>query len=110
MINGFEEMQKVSRDGMNRTMQSFTAFSRGWQALATEMAGFSKQSFEDGAAYFEKMLGMKTLDRAVEAQTDFVKTQYEKAMGQASRFGELYVDAAKDVAKPFEGFVPSIAK
>ncbi len=46
----------------------------------------------------------KSFDVAVEAQTDFVKTSYEKAVGQATRFGELYLDMVKDVAKPFDGF------
>lgn len=107
MINGFEDLQRVGREGMNRSLQSFAALSRGWQALATETAGFSKQSIEDGAAYFEKLLGVKSMDRAVEAQADFVKTQYEKAVGQASRFGELYLDVVKGVVKPFEDIVPT---
>jgi hypothetical protein len=107
MINDLEDFQRVGRDGMNRSLQSLTALSRGWQALATETAGFSKQSVEDGAAYFEKLLGVKSIDRVVEAQADFVKTQYEKAVGQASRFGELYLNVVKDVVKPFEDFVPT---
>jgi len=46
----------------------------------------------------------------VEAQADFVRTQYEKAVGQASRFSELYLDVVKDVVKPFEDFVPTTTK
>jgi hypothetical protein len=110
MVNGFEDFQRAGRDGMNRSLQSFAALSRGWQALATEAAGFSKQSVEDGAAYFEKLLGVKSIDRVVEAQADFVRTQYEKAVGQASRFSELYLDVVKDVVKPFEDFVPTTTK
>jgi hypothetical protein len=107
MINGFEDAQKAGREGVNRAMQSFSALSKGWQTLATETAGFSKQSLEDGAAHFEKLLGVKSFDVAVAAQTDFMKASYEKAVGQAARFGELYLDLVKDVVKPFEGFVPA---
>ena len=105
MINGFEDVQKVGREGMNRALQSFGAVSKGWQTLASETAGFSKQSFEDGAAHVEKLLGAKSIDVAFEAQTDFVRASYEKAVGQAARFGELYLDLVKDAAKPFEDFV-----
>ena len=107
MVNGFEDAQKAGRESVNRAMQSFSALSKGWQTLATETAGFSKQSLEDGAAHFEKLLGVKSFDVAVAAQTDFMKASYEKAVGQAARFGELYMDLMKDVVKPFEGFVPA---
>ena len=110
MINGFEDVQKVGRENLERAARSFSALSSGWQALASETAGYSKQALEDGAAHFEKLLGVKSLDGAVQAQSEFLKSSYEKAIGQATRFGELYVDAVKHAAKPFEGLVPMAGK
>jgi hypothetical protein len=110
MINGFEDVQKAGRESMNRALESFGALSRGWQTLTSETAGYSKQSFEAGAAHVEKLLGAKSIDVAFEAQSEFVRSSYEKAVGQAARFGELYLDLVKDVTKPFEDFVPSIKK
>ena len=110
MMNGLEDAQKAGREGMSRAMESFGALSRSWQALASETAGFSKKSFEDSAAHVEKLLGAKSIDVAFEAQSEFVRSSYEKAVGQAARFGELYMDLVKDVTKPFEGFVPSVKK
>jgi phasin family protein len=110
MINGFEDVQKAGRVGINRALESFGAFSRGWQALAGETAGYTKQSFEDGAAHIEKLLGVKSLEVAVEAQTDFVRASYERAVGQAARFGELYVDVLREAVKPFEGYAPTAKK
>ncbi len=110
MMNGFEDVQKAGREGMTRAMESFGALSRGWQALASETAGYSKKSFEEGAAHFEKLMGAKSIDVAFEAQSEFVRSSYEKAVGQAARFGELYMGLMKDVTKPFEDFVPSVKK
>ncbi len=110
MMNGFEDVQKVGREGMTRAMESFGALSRGWQTLASETAGFSKQSFEASAAHVEKLLGAKSIDVAFEAQSEFVRSAYENAVGQAARFGELYMDMVKGATKPFEDFVPSVKK
>ena len=107
MINGFEDMQKAGRESVSRALESFGAFSRGFQTLAGETAGFSKRSFEDGAAHLEKLMGAKSIDVALEAQSDYLRSSYEKAIGQAARFGELYLDLVKEAAKPFEGFVPT---
>ena len=107
MINGFEDIQKAGSEGMSRALESFGAFSRGLQTLASETAGFSKRSFEDNAAHLEKLMGAKSIDVAFEAQSDYLRSSYEKAVGQAARFGELYLDLIKETAKPFEGFVPT---
>lgn len=110
MMNGFEDTQKAGRQTMDRAMQSFGATSRGLQALATEAASYSKQSFEDGAAHFEKLLGAKSLDVALEAQNAFLKNSYEKTSGRFARMGELYLDLVRDAAKPFEDMMPTAAK
>jgi hypothetical protein len=110
MINGFEDVQKAGQESMNRALESFGALSRGWQTLADETAAYSKTSFEASAAHVEKLLGMKSLEGAFEAQSDFVRTSYEKAVGQAARFGELYLDLVKSATKPFEDIVPAVKK
>ena len=110
MINGFEDVQKVGRESITKALESFGAVSRGLQTLASETAGYSKQSFEDGAAHVEKLLGAKSIEVAFEAQTDFLRSSYEKAVGQAARFGELYLDLVKEAAKPFEALVATSKK
>ena len=110
MINGFDDVQKAGHESLNRALESFGALSRGWQMLADETADYSKKSFEAGATHLEKLLAAKSLDVAVEAQTIFVRASYEKAVGQAARFGELYLDLVKDATKPFKGFVPTAKK
>ena len=110
MTNVFDDVQKAGRDGVERTIASFGAWTKGVQALAAETADFSKRSFDDSAAHVEKLFGAKSIDSAVTAQTEFLKASYEKALGQANKLGELYVDIAKDVAKPFDGLIPALAK
>jgi hypothetical protein len=48
---------------------------------------------------------VKTLDKAIEIQTDYVKTAFEGAVAQLTKMGELYTALAKDAYKPFEGIV-----
>lgn len=110
MINGFEDMQKLGKENLDQAMQNFGSYSKGFQALATEMADYSKKSFEDGTSAFEKMLAAKSLDKAFEIQTDFVKSSYEGFVAQATKVGELYADLTKDAYKPFEGMVAKAGK
>jgi hypothetical protein len=110
MLNGFDEVQKVGRESVTRTMESFGALSQGVQAIAVEAADYSKRSFEQGAAHVQALMGAKSLDRAVEVQADYVRSACEEAVGQATRMGELYVELAKDVVRPYEGLFPAVAR
>ncbi len=104
MVKTFEDIQKLGKDNVDATMKSFGAVSKGSQAIAAEFADFSKKSFEDGSKVLEKMLGAKSLDKAIEIQTDYAKTAYEGFVAQVTKIGELYTDLAKESYKPFEAF------
>jgi hypothetical protein len=109
MVKNFEDMQKVSKDNLDATMKSFGALSRSAQAIATEMADYTKKSFEDGSKALERLFGAKTLEKAIEIQTDFAKTSYESFVAEATKLGELYVDLAKETYKPFESYIGKAA-
>ena len=77
MVKNIEDMQKFGKDNMDATMKSFGAMSKGVQAIAVEMADYSKKAFEEGTAATEKLIGAKSLDKAIEVQSDYVKSAYE---------------------------------
>ena len=105
MIKNFDDVQKMSKDNMDATMKSFGAFSKAGQAIAAEVADYSKKSFEDSSKVMEKLLGAKSFDKAVEIQTEYAKSAYEEFMAQATKMGELYASFAKEAYKPFEAYV-----
>src|SRR5262252_1094872 len=104
-MKSFDDMQKLSKDNMDLAMKSFGAVSKGFQAIAVEVADYSKKSFEEGSATLEKLLGAKTLEKAIEIQTAYAKSAYEGFVAQATKLGELYAELAKESYKPFETFV-----
>ena len=102
MIKNIEDVQKISKDNMDATMKSFGLFSKTSQAIAAEVVDYSKKSFEDSTKVMEKLLGAKSLDKAIEIQTDYAKSAYEGFVAQATKLGELYADVAKEAYRPFE--------
>ena len=102
MLKNFEEFQKFGKDNMDTYMKQFGTVSKGWQTIATEFADYSKKSFEESSAAVEKLLGARSLDKAIEVQSEFAKSAYEGFVAQATKFGELYTDLAKESYKPFE--------
>jgi hypothetical protein len=109
MIKNFDDIQKYGKDNMDATMKAWGSVSKSVQTIAAETADYSKKSFEEGSAALEKLLGAKSLDKAIEIQTTYAKSAYESFVAQATKMGELYSDLAKETYKPFESFTSKVA-
>ena len=105
MVKNFEDLQQVGKENVDVALKSMGALSKSAQAIAMEVADYSKKSFEDGTAALEKLFGVKSLDKAIEVQTEYAKTAYEGFVAKASKIGELYADFAKETYKPFEAML-----
>ena len=110
MVKSFEDLQQVGKENMDSALKTWGALSKGTQAIAVEMADYSKKAFEDGTAAMEKLFGVKSLDKAIEVQTEYAKTAYEGFVAEASKIGELYADLAKETYKPFETMMAKAGK
>lgn len=104
-----EDMQKMGKKSVDMALTTFGTWSKGAQAIAVELADYSKKSTEGCAAAWEKLLGAKSLDKAMEVQSDYLKSSYEDFVAEASKLGELYVDLAKEAYKPFDGAFAKVA-
>jgi hypothetical protein len=97
-----EDFQKFGQHNMDAAMKVFGEWNKGWQAIASEVTDYTKRSFEEGTATFEKLLSAKSIEQAVEIQTGYAKRAYDEYMHQVSKIGGLYAELAKEAYKPFE--------
>lgn len=105
MFKNMEDLQKYGKDQMASATAAASAVTKGVQQIAAEVTDYSKKSVESSSAYVEKLLGAKSLDSAVQIQTDFAKSSYESFVAQATKVGELYTSLAKEAFKPVEAVV-----
>jgi phasin family protein len=105
MVKNLEDLQQVGKENVEMAMKSMGAMSKSAQAIAVEMADYSKKAFEESTAALEKLFGVKSLDKAIELQTEYAKTAYEGFVAEATKLGELYADLAKESYKPFEALM-----
>jgi hypothetical protein len=102
MLKGFEEFQKVGKDGFDAYVRSFGEMNKGFQAIAAEVTDYSKKAFEDSTKVFEQLVGAKSIEQAIEIQSQYAKKAYDTYMAEMSKIGEMYVGLAKDAYKPVE--------
>ncbi|MBZ0139163.1 MAG: phasin family protein [Pseudorhodoplanes sp.] len=107
-MKNFEEIQQLGKENVDAAVKAMGAVSKGTQAIALEVADYSKKSFEDGTQALEKLFGSKSVEKAIEVQQAYLKDTYEGFVAKATKIGELYTDLAKEAYKPFEGYLAKV--
>ena len=104
-----EDIQQYGKQHLDTVVASATTVQNGMQAIASAYGDYTKKSFEDTKSFVEKLSGVKSLDKAVEAQTEFARSAYETFVAESQKIATLYTDLAKQTFKPLEGMVAKFA-
>lgn len=96
------EVQKAAEDGLDAASRSFGEANRGLQAIAAEMTEYSKKAFDDAIHTWEQLIGVKSLEQAIEIQSQYAKRVYDNHMAELSKLGEMYVGKVSNASKPVE--------
>jgi hypothetical protein len=108
MTNNFEEFQKYGKEQLEAATTVAASLAKGLQTIAAETTDYSKKSLESSSAFVEKLLGAKSLDNAIQIQSEYAKSTYEGFVAQATKIGELYTNLAKEAFKPMESAIAKV--
>jgi hypothetical protein len=100
-----EDIQNYGKEHLESVAASATNLQSGVQAIATAYGDYAKKSFDETKSYVEKLSGVKSLDKVLEAQTEFARSSYETFVAETQKIASLYTDLAKQTFKPYEGLV-----
>jgi hypothetical protein len=102
MFKNLEDFQKLGKEQLDAATVVGSTWTKGVQQIATEATDYSKKSFEASSGVMEKLMGVKSVEKVIEIQTEFAKSSYESFVAQSTKFGELFTNLAKDSFKPVE--------
>jgi phasin family protein len=100
-----EDIQQYGKEHLETVVASATGVQSGLQAIASAYGDYTKKSFEETRSFVEKLSGVKSLDKAIEVQTEFAKSAYETFVADSQKIAGLYTDLAKQTYKPLEGLI-----
>jgi hypothetical protein len=94
-----------SSEQIEAAAASMNSMPVGIHAITTAYSDYSKKSFEDARLFVEKLSGVKSVDKAIQLQTEYAKSAFETFMADSQKIGVLYRDLALQSYKPFGGFL-----
>jgi phasin family protein len=97
-----QQYQERAQSGFEAASRSLAEANKGFQALAAEMMNYSKAAFDDVIRTWEQLIGVRSLEQAMQIQSDYAKRVYENHMAELKKLGEMTVGMVRDASKPAE--------
>jgi len=73
------------------------------QTIANAYRDYTRKSLEDFGSFVEQLSGVRSLDKAMTVQSEFVKRAYETSVAESQKICELHNRLAKQSLDPFKG-------
>ena len=75
------------------------------QTIASAYGDYTRRSLEETRSFVEKLRSAKSLDKAVEVQTEFAHHAFEMFVAELRKIYGLHKELAKQTLKPLEGLM-----
>lgn len=74
------------------------------QTIANAYRDYTRKSFQETSSFVEKLMGVRSFDKAIAVQTEFARQAYADFVAESQNICELYRELAMQFFKPWEGF------
>jgi phasin family protein len=106
----FEDFQNFSKQQVEAATAFATTVSKSLQEIAAETADYSKHTLSTNAEAVERLLGAKSVETAVQIQTDYAKQAYEGFVTRATKINEIFAKLATEAFKPAQNAFTAVTK
>ena len=81
------------------------------QTIANAYTDYTKKSFQETGSFVEKLMAVRSFDKAIEVQTEFARQAYANFVAELQKICELYSELAKQIIfRPWEGFAAKVTQ
>ena|SRR5450432_1414531 len=76
-----------------------------FQTIANAYGDYTRKSLEETRSFVEKLGGVRSLDKAMEVQSDFAKQVFDTLVAESQRIRGLHRELARQTFRPLEELV-----
>jgi hypothetical protein len=105
-----EHFQNFSKQQIEAMTAFASTLTKGLQEIAAETAEYSKHAMSAGSEVVEKLLGAKTIESAIQIQSDYAKSSYEGFVAKSTKINEILVKVASEAIKPAQNALAVVQK
>jgi phasin family protein len=99
-LDTLNQLNDVSKRNLEAVVSSLTAATRGAEALGAQAMNYGKSSMEQTAEAARALTAARSVQEAVELQTNFARTALESYLSEMNRMSETVAASVKDSLQP----------
>jgi phasin family protein len=100
LAQGFSRIADFNRESVEALMASAGSLAKGFEKTASENSAFAKSAIEEGVAAFRAATASKSVQEALDIQSDYVRSTLEKNLGHFNKLADFWVTTTKAAAEP----------
>lgn len=100
MRQGLETATAFNQANIEAVVASSQITAKAMETVTSEVAAFSKKSYEDGMAAAKALGSCRNIAELAEKQAEFQRKSLESFLAEATKLNELCAAAAKDAFEP----------
>ncbi|HTR16561.1 MAG TPA: TIGR01841 family phasin [Acetobacteraceae bacterium] len=95
-----EQLVSFSQGNLEAVVKSGQIWATGLQDLSKQVATQAQGSLDEGLSVIRALAGVKSLKEAIDLQTSFTRTAFEKALAESGRLTESSLKLAEQASAP----------
>lgn len=104
-VKGYDQIVTFTKDTAEAMIKSANAAGKGIETINGEVFAYTRKSIEESIAATKAIMGSKSVDEAIQLQSEYGKTVFEAYVDELAKFGDLALATAKDAATPLQARV-----
>lgn len=104
-FKAYEDFSKFQKDNYDAYVAASSIFAKGAENVGKAWMSLTQEALENAATTAKALLGAKTLREAVDLQSDFAKSNFDKLVAESTKLSELSVKVANEAFAPLNARV-----
>ena len=102
MLGSYEELANASKDNMDVLVAAGDIWYKGYEAISKTLLAYAQGSAEHAAETAKAVMGAKTVQDAIDAQTDFAKQRFDILASEGTKISDLSMKTVNDAVAPIQ--------
>ncbi len=104
-FKSYEDFSKFSKENLDAAVAATAIFAKGFETVGKAWMTFGQDAMEASAQATKALLAARTLREAVDVQTDWAKTSFDKVVAESTKLSEISVKVANEAVEPINARV-----
>lgn len=104
-FDGYSDFASVGKENIEAVVKSGAVMVKGMEILSQEIMAFTKSSIEGNMAVAKAVFGAKSVNEAVDLQTEYARKSFDQAIAEGTKLTEMSIKVTNEAVAPIQARV-----